>query len=97
VKVLVICRPRPGVGPAEVVAHAHEERAALAQLRDDGLLLEAWSPGGPGAILLFDGSRERIEHRLEAQPLERRRAIETEVMELAPFALFASPDDSEAG
>jgi len=54
-KTLVICRPRPGVLPADIARHAAAEMAGLAALKADGLLVEAYSPGGPGAILVFPG------------------------------------------
>jgi hypothetical protein len=60
-KVLVICRPRAGVAPAEIAAHAAAEMAALGQLKADGVLLEAYSPGGPGAVLIMKGNSTRFD------------------------------------
>lgn len=33
----------------------------LRELWDRGLLLEAYSPGGPGAVLIFDGDRHDVD------------------------------------
>jgi len=56
---------------------------------DGGLLLEAYSPGGPGAILIFDGEREEVDHALGRLPLLRDGLIEAEITELHPFAALA--------
>ena len=86
-KILVICRPREGVDPrTEVAPRAADEMTALRRLRDDGVLLEAYSPGGPGAILIFEGARDEIERALQTLPLVRARVISTELIELHPFA-----------
>lgn len=60
-KVLVICRPRQGVAPGDIVAHAPAEMAALKQLQADGSLTEGYSPGGPGAVLIFEADRAAVE------------------------------------
>jgi hypothetical protein len=61
---------------------------ALRDLRD-GLLLEAYSPGGPGAILIFDGECEEVDHALGRMPLLRDGLTEAEITELHPFAALA--------
>ena len=58
-------------------------------LRDEGLLREAWSPGGPGAILVFDGERDDIEAGLASLPLIKSGLIDTELIELHEFPGFA--------
>ena len=35
-----------------------EEAQALRRLRSRGILVEAWSPGGPGAVLIIDAASE---------------------------------------
>jgi hypothetical protein len=86
VKVLVICRPRPGVGRDQIAEHAAAEVAALKRLKAEGQLLEAYSPGGPGAILLLDDEPAIAERLLRSLPLVRAELIDTEVIELHPFA-----------
>ena len=86
VKVLVICRPREGVAAEEIAAHAPAEMAALKEFQAAGSLLEAYSPGGPGAILIFSADRAAVEAAVSALPLLRARLIETEIIEPHPFA-----------
>jgi len=85
VKVLVICRPQPGVQPGDIAAHAAAEMAALKELQADGTLAGAYSPGGPGAVLIFEASRPAVETALDALPLAREGLINTEIIELHPF------------
>ena len=35
-----------------------DEAADLRRLKSEGVLVEAWSPGGPGAVLIFDVAYE---------------------------------------
>jgi len=89
-KLLVVCRPRAGVDPrTDIAPRAAEEMDALRDLRDGGLLLEAYSPGGPGAILIFDGEREQVDRALGRLPLLRDGVIEAEITELHRFAALA--------
>jgi hypothetical protein len=85
VKVLVICSPRPGVAPGQIVAHVPAEMVALRQLKSDGRLLEAYSPGGPGAILIFDDEPAAVGSAVAALPLAREGLIETQIIELHPL------------
>ena len=85
-KTLIICRPRPGVGRAEIAPHADAEIAALKRLRAAGTLLEAYSPGGPGAILIVDGDQASADRLLRSLPLVRAGLIEPELIELHPLA-----------
>jgi hypothetical protein len=43
-KTLVMCRPRAGVERQQIAAYAGEEMAELRRLREEGVLLEAYSP-----------------------------------------------------
>jgi len=88
--VLVICRPRPGVERADIAAHASAEMDALRELRAEGLLLEAYSPGGPGAILVIDAERAQVDGIVSSLPLVRGDLVEPEVIELHPFTGLAS-------
>jgi hypothetical protein len=85
VKFLVLCRPRPGVDRSQIAPHAGEEMAALRSLRADGGLREAYSPGGPGAVLIFDSERASVELAVASLPLMRAVLIEAEIIELQPF------------
>jgi hypothetical protein len=86
VRTLVICRPVHDDARGEIARRAAEEFAALRALREDGVLLEAYSPGGPGAILILDGDRTAAERALRELPLVRDAIVGTEVIELHPFA-----------
>ena len=85
VKVLVICRPRPGVQPGDIGAHAAAEMTALKELQADGTLAGAYSPGGPGAVLIFEAGRPAVDAALAGLPLVREGLIDTEIIELHPF------------
>ena len=62
--------------------------AALRSLKAAGTLLEAYSPGGPGAVLIFDGRRPAIEAAVASLPLMHAGLIDAELIELHPFAGF---------
>jgi hypothetical protein len=59
--------------------------AGLAALKADGLLVEAHSPGGPGAILVFQAGRPEVQDALAALPLVTAELIDLEIIELYPF------------
>ena len=84
-RILVICRPRPGVTRDDIAPHAAAELAELARLRAEGLLAEAWSPGGPGAVLIFEAEREAVTAAVAALPLRAAGLIGAEIIELHPF------------
>ncbi len=84
-KILVICRPRAGVTCADIAAHAPAEMTGLARLRSDGILAEAYSPGGPGAVLIFEASRDTVDSAVASLPLAVAELIDTEIVELHPF------------
>jgi hypothetical protein len=85
-KLLVLCRPRTGVEAAQIGAHAADEMAALRALKEAGTLLEAYSPGGPGAVLILEDERSSVQDALASLPLVQHGLIDTEVIELHPFA-----------
>ena len=83
---LVICRP---VADGDTNAFARliaDEGAVLRKLQADGILTEAWSPGGPGAVLMLElpgqGAAEQITSEL---PLAAAGLITTEVIPLHPL------------
>lgn len=84
-KTLVICRPRPGVTLTDIAGHRAAEMAALRQLKAEGTLAEAYSPGGPGAVLIFAAGLEAVEGVVYALPLVIAKLIDTEIIELQPL------------
>jgi hypothetical protein len=87
-KVLVLCRPRPGVDRDQIAPHTADEMAALQSLRAAGSLREAYSPGGPGAVLIFDGERPTVEGAIASLPLMQAGLIDAELIELHAFPGF---------
>ena len=85
---LVVCRPRPGVTREQIAPHGPDEMAALQSLKATGVLLEAYVPGGPGAVLIFDGERPSVDEAIASLPLIGAELIEAEVTELHPFPGF---------
>ena len=85
---LVICRPLPVATPAAMAPHLAEEIAELRKLRAAGTLLEAFSPGGPGAVLILETADAPSATAIaEALPLRRAQLISTEVVELHSLGL----------
>lgn len=62
---------------------------ALQQLQADGSLIEAYSPGGPGAILIFEADRATVEAAVASLPLAQAGIINTEIIELHPFTALS--------
>ena len=87
-KVLVLCRPTPRMGPGDTVAQLGEEAKMLETWRDAGMLLELYSPGGPGAVLVLDlVDMHQAEALVETLPLCRAGLIQTELIGLHPIEL----------
>ena len=83
---LVICR-RVADGDTDAFPRLiADEGAVLRKLQADGILTEAWSPGGPGAVLMLElpgqGAAEQITSEL---PLAAAGLITTEVIPLHPL------------
>ena len=86
--ILVICRPAEGADQAEFRRLVLAETAALRDLKGSGVLTGAWSPGRPGAVLMFDVPDEAEAARLTAGlPAGAGRLISTEVIPLHPLDL----------
>lgn len=64
--------------------------AALRQLNAEGTLVEAYSPGGPGAVLIFEGDREAVEAVVSVLPLVMAKLVDTEIIDLQPLPGLAS-------
>ncbi|MGA2011840.1 MAG: superoxide dismutase [Solirubrobacteraceae bacterium] len=93
---------REGDLRAEVMAAANDELAALWELYADGVVREMYSPGGLGALLILEvESLQEARDRLSRLPLIKRRLMDLEVLELAPFRalemLFREALDDESG
>ena len=85
-KILVICRPAPGTAIADLATHLPAEAEHLARLRDTGTLLEAYSPGGPGAVLILEASdMQEAQSVVSGLPLKAAGLIGTELIGLHPL------------
>lgn len=85
-KVLAICRPLAQTDPQVMSRHIAEEAETLENWRSRGALVEAYSPGGPGAILVLEAPGvSEAASLLDGLPLCRAGLIETEVIGLYPL------------
>lgn len=89
-KLLAIARPRQDVDVRrEVARHARDELRSLWQLYRDGVVREAYSPGGPGAVLILEApSPPDAASALGELPLVAGNVMEFEIIELLPFTAF---------
>ena len=85
---LVICRPAAGGDQDEFKRLLPAETAALRDLKANGTLTQAWSPGHPGAVLELDVPDAAQAARLVAEfPLVQAALITTEIIPLHPIDL----------
>ena len=69
-----------------MLEHLREEGKALERWRETGILLEAYSPGRPGAVLILELPGPEDAHAHIGQlPLSVAGLIETELFELHPL------------
>src|SRR5262249_33704217 len=88
VLILVICRPVEGGNQDEFRRLVPGETAALRGLRAQGILVDAWSPGRPGAVLTFEVPDADEAARIVADfPLVKAGQIIAEIMPLHPIDL----------
>jgi len=88
-KLLAIGRLREGADARDIPGLARAEMRTLWQLYRDGVVREAYSPGGPGAILLLEtAARHDAEAALAGLPLAAGGVIDFELIELRPFSAF---------
>lgn len=66
-KFLVICSPKVGASMDRFAALVREEGEDLRRLKSQGVLSEAWSPGGPGAVLIIEAPSEEDAEGVIAQ------------------------------
>ncbi len=57
-KFLVICSPKEGAPMDRFAAPVSEEAEDLRRLKSEGILVDAWSPGGPGAVLIIEAASD---------------------------------------
>ena len=83
---LVICRRVPDGDTDAFTRLVADEGAVLRKLQADGILIEAWSPGGPGAVLMLDLPDQAAAERITGElPLAAAGLITTEVIPLHPL------------
>ncbi len=82
-QVLAVCRPRTDASMDRYAALVPDEVADLKRLKAEGILIEAWSPGGPGAVLIVEApSASEAEGILDALPLAVAGLIDVELTPL---------------
>ena len=84
---LVICR-RVADGDTDAFARlVADEGVVLRKLQANGILTEAWSPGGPGAVLMLELPHQAAAERITSElPLAAAGLITTEVIPLHPLS-----------
>lgn len=85
---LVICRPAASGDQEAFKRLVPAEASALREHKATGALTAAWSPGGPGAVLMLDVSDQAGADRIVSTfPLVKAGLITTEVIPLHPIDL----------
>jgi len=85
---LVICRPVQDGDQGEFRRLLPAETATLRDLKAQGTLVDAWSPGRPGAVLTLDVPGPDQATRIVAGfPLVQAGQITTEMIPLHPIDL----------
>ncbi|HEX7164083.1 MAG TPA: hypothetical protein VF223_22945 [Trebonia sp.] len=87
-QILIVCRPVPGIDQSEFRRIVPAESAALRELRERGILANAWTPGRPGAVLMLEaGTEDEGAAIAAALPLAEAGLITAEVIPLHPMNL----------
>ena len=82
-KFLAMCRPRKDSPMDRFAALVPEEAEDLRRLKSEGILAEAWSPGGPGAVLIIEAPSELEAERIVSRlPLSVAGLIEFDLTPL---------------
>jgi hypothetical protein len=85
---LVICRPVPGADESLFGRLLPEELAAMRSMKATGALVQAWSPGRPGAVLMLETPDLAGAASMAAGlPLAAAGVIATEIIPLHPVDL----------
>jgi muconolactone delta-isomerase len=83
VQFLVICRPAEGGDPQDFKRLIPFETEVLRELKANGTLVDAWSPGHPGAVLILETADPDQAARILAElPLLEADLITTELIPL---------------
>jgi muconolactone delta-isomerase len=83
---LVICRNVPDGDKDAFARLVADEGAVLRRLKADGILTNAWSPGGPGAVLMLDlPDVDAVQRISSGFPLAAAGLITTEIIPLQPL------------
>lgn len=84
--VLVICRPAEGGDQEAFRRLVPGETEVLRDLKSNGILVDAWSPDRPGAVLTLEVPGTDEAYRIVADfPLVKSRLITTEIIPLHPI------------
>ncbi|MBV8160316.1 MAG: hypothetical protein JO265_05280 [Acidimicrobiia bacterium] len=79
----MLCRPALGADPASFASRIADEAASLRELQRDGVLIEAWSPGSPGAVLILEAQDTDAATAITSRlPLVAAGLVTTEVIPL---------------
>ena len=82
-KFLAICTPRHDAPMDRFATVVPDEADALRQLKAEGILTEAWSPGGPGAVLIIEApSPSEADEIVAGLPLGVAGLIDVEITPL---------------
>jgi muconolactone delta-isomerase len=82
-KFLAVCSPRDESLRDRFFEIVPDEVEALRRLKSASILLEAWSPGGPGAVLIIEAPSDSTAHDIVAElPLAVAGLIEVDVTPL---------------
>jgi hypothetical protein len=66
VQILVVCRPVSDNDQSEFRRTVPAESAALRELKERGILANAWTPGRPGAVLISQATPSPARSRAKA-------------------------------
>jgi muconolactone delta-isomerase len=82
-KFLVLCRPSNSSAQDQMALYAQRELEALRELRTNAELIDSYSPGRPGAVLIFEATdADQVERNLATLPMRQAGLIMTEVIPL---------------
>ena len=85
VRTLAVCRPVAGADMSAFATHVPDEVRAVRALLDSGALLEAYTIGRPGAVLILDGDAAQARTVLATLPLVAAGLLDLELLELTPM------------
>lgn len=87
-KFLVVCRPRAGASMDHFASLVPDEAAALRRLKARGTLVQAWSPGEPGAVLIVEADNQSNASSIIGElPLSAANLLDHELIALHDIEL----------